>query len=65
MSLPPWQDPGNPGNPNSIAFQQMLQQINTADGVNRDETNLDEHPLMAWILLGLFGGLVILNLLIM
>ena len=65
MSLPPWQDPGNPGNPNSVAFQQMLQQLHVADGVNDDESNLVEHPLTAWILLGLFGGVVIVNLLIM
>ena len=23
MSLPPWQDPGNPGNPNSVFWQQQ------------------------------------------
>ena len=33
--------------------------------VNKDETDLAQNPLMFWILAGLFGGLMIINLLIM
>lgn len=64
MSLNPLQDPGNPANPNSPAFQQILQQIHGADGVNKDETDLAQHSLIAWILLALFGGIIILNIFI-
>ena len=61
MSLNPLQDPGNPANPNSVAFQQ----IHGTGDVNKDETGLAKDSPIKWIILGLFGGLIILNILIM
>lgn len=63
MSLNPLQDPGNPANPNSPAFQQMLQQIASAADVN--ETDVVQDSPIVWILLGLFGLIIIANLLIL
>ena len=49
MSLPPWQDPGNPGNPNSVAFQQ----IHGTDNVAKRTPN----PLGDWLITAFIVGI--------
>ena len=61
MSLPPWQDPGNPSNPNSLFWQQQ----HGADGVNKRTPNTREDFLLTGGILGIFLTLIIISLLIM
>lgn len=61
MSVPPYQDPGDPSNPNSLFWQQQ----HGADGVNKRSPNTPGDFLLTGVILGVFLTLIILNLLIM
>ena len=58
MSLPPWQDPGNPGNPNSVAFQEIH---GTDNVVKRTPNTLGDWLITAFIV-GLFAVGIIISL---
>jgi hypothetical protein len=56
MSLNPMQDPGNPANPNSLAWQQ-------ANAANKHSPNTTGDLVLMGIIIGIFGVIIAINLL--